>query len=88
MLDISGCISHPNDTGTGSWAKDDFYQSRFKLQFFLPGWVRAHGLAVYQVVFFGAQAAGAVAWGLIAGRLGLIVAFLVAAAVMAAGAIA
>lgn len=28
------------------------------LQLFLPGWVRARGLAVYQMVLFGAQAAG------------------------------
>ena len=36
------------------------------LQLFLPPWVRAHGLSVYQMVLFGAQGLGAVAWGLVA----------------------
>jgi len=55
------------------------------IQLFLPAWVRARGLSVYQIVFFGAQAAGALLWGLIAGPLGLMVTFLLAAAVMVAG---
>ncbi|MGA8427197.1 MAG: MFS transporter [Candidatus Dormiibacterota bacterium] len=56
------------------------------LQLFLPRWVRARGLAVYLMVLFGGQAAGALAWGLVAQRLGLVDAFLAAAALMAAGA--
>jgi MFS family permease len=56
------------------------------MQLFLPAWVRARGLAVYQMVLFGAQAAGAVLWGVIAGPAGLVLTFLIAAAVMAAGA--
>jgi MFS family permease len=56
------------------------------LQIFLPRWVRARGLSVYQMVLFGAQAAGAVIWGLVAGAAGLVPAFLTSAAVMAAGA--
>ena len=56
------------------------------LQLFLPGWVRARGLAVYQMVLFGAQAAGAVIWGAVAGAAGLVPAFLISAAAMAAGA--
>jgi len=55
------------------------------LQLFLPRWVRARGLAVYQMVLFGGQAAGAVIWGLVAGVAGLVPAFLISAAVMAAG---
>ena len=55
------------------------------LQLFLPRWVRARGLAVYQMVLFGAQAAGAVIWGAVAGTAGLVPAFLISAAVMAAG---
>jgi MFS family permease len=55
------------------------------LQLFLPRWVRARGLSVYQMVLFGAQAAGAVIWGVVAGAAGLVPAFLVSAAVMAAG---
>jgi len=57
------------------------------LQLFLPRWVRARGLAVYQMVLFGGQAAGAVIWGVVAGAAGLVPAFLISAAVMAAGAV-
>ena len=56
------------------------------LQLFLPRWVRARGLSGYQMVLFGAQAAGAVIWGVVAGAAGLVPAFLISAAVMAAGA--
>jgi predicted MFS family arabinose efflux permease len=56
------------------------------LQLFLPRWVRARGLSVYQMVLFGTQAAGAAIWGVVAGAAGLVAAFLVAAVVMAAGA--
>jgi MFS family permease len=56
------------------------------LQLFLPRWVRARGLAVYQMVLFGGQAAGAVIWGAVAGATNLVPAFLIAAAVMAGGA--
>jgi MFS family permease len=56
------------------------------LQLFLPRWVRARGLSVYQMVLFGAQAAGAAIWGTVAEAAGLVPAFLTAAVVMAAGA--
>jgi MFS family permease len=56
------------------------------LQLFLPRWVRGRGLSVYQMVLFGAQAAGAAIWGVVAGAAGLVPAFLISAAVMAAGA--
>jgi MFS family permease len=56
------------------------------LQLFLPRWVRARGLSAYQMVLFGAQAAGAVIWGITADAAGLVPAFLISAAVMAAGA--
>ena len=52
------------------------------LQTFLPGWVRARGLAVYLIVLFGSQALGAAAWGLVAGQVGLTAAFVGAAVVM------
>jgi MFS family permease len=55
------------------------------MQLFLPAWVRARGLSVYQMVLFGAQAGGAVLWGVIAGPAGLEVTFLFAAVVMLAG---
>jgi MFS family permease len=55
------------------------------LQLFLPNWVRARGFGIYQVVFAGGQAAGALLWGQVAEAAGLRVTFLAAAAVMAAG---
>jgi MFS family permease len=55
------------------------------LQLFLPAWVRARGLSIYQMVLFGAQGLGAVVWGVIADVYGLTVAFVAAAAVLAVG---
>jgi MFS family permease len=57
-----------------------------ELQLFLPAWVRARGLAVYQMVLFGAQAAGALLWGLLAEALGVEAAFLIAAGALAGAA--
>ncbi len=56
------------------------------VQLFLPGWVRARGLAGYQIVLFGSQAVAALAWGLIAEQSGLVTTFLLAAMVLLAGA--
>lgn len=56
------------------------------LQLFLPQWVRGRGLSVYQMVLFGAQAAGALVWGVVAETAGLVPSLLLAAFVMAAGA--
>jgi MFS family permease len=58
-----------------------------EIQLFLPGWVRARGLAVYQVVQGGGQAVGALIWGLVADVGGLVVAFGAAAALMLVGAV-
>lgn len=55
------------------------------MQLFLPGWVRARGLAVYQMVFAGAQAAGALAWGALSDAFGLAAAHTAAAALMGLG---
>ena len=52
------------------------------IQLFLPGWVRARGLAAFQIVLFGSQAAAALGWGLVAGSVGLVTVFLLAAAVL------
>ncbi|WP_030489317.1 MFS transporter [Micromonospora chokoriensis] len=56
-----------------------------EMQLFLPGWVRARGLAVYQVCFAGGQAAGALLWGLVADMAGLVAAYVAAAVVMLIG---
>jgi MFS family permease len=56
-----------------------------QMQTFLPAWVRARGLAAYQIVVFGGQAATAVGWALLAGLLSLRVVFLIAAAILALG---
>jgi MFS family permease len=59
-----------------------------ELQLFLPVWVRARGLAVLLVTFFGSQAVGALVWGLVAERAGLQVTLLIAAVVLLAGVVA
>jgi len=56
------------------------------LQLFLPSWVRARGFAIYQVVFAGGQAAGALLWGQATEAFGLDIAYLAAAALMLLGA--
>lgn len=50
-----------------------------------PNWVRARGPAAYQMVFAGAQAAGAVVWGAVSDLRGLVPAHLAAAALMRLG---
>ncbi|GAA0574880.1 MFS transporter [Paractinoplanes ferrugineus] len=55
------------------------------LQLFLPNWVRARGFGIYQVVFAGGQAIGALTWGQVTEAFGLATAFLAAAVLMAAG---
>ena len=55
-----------------------------ELQLFLPAWVRGRGMAVYQMVLFGAQALGAVAWGAVAEPLGVRTAFILAGAALLA----
>lgn len=57
------------------------------LQAFLPVWVRARGLSIYQMAFAGGQALASVAWGLAAGVAGLVPTLLVAAGLLAAGAL-
>ncbi|MFY1620474.1 MFS transporter [Micromonospora sp. WMMD736] len=56
-----------------------------EMQLFLPSWVRARGLAVYQVCFAGGQAVGALLWGLVAEMGALLTAYLVAAVSMFVG---
>lgn len=56
------------------------------LQVFLPGWVRARGLSMFNVVFAGSQTVGSLLWGLCAQAFGLVPTFAAAAVVMAAGA--
>jgi MFS family permease len=60
--------------------------SNAEIQLFLPAWVRARGLATFQMVLFGSQAVGALAWGLVAEYTGLVTAFLLAALALLAGA--
>ena len=56
-----------------------------ELQLFLPAWVRARGLSIYQMVLFGSQGLGAIIWGAVAEPLGVSAAFLIAAAATVAG---
>jgi MFS family permease len=57
------------------------------LQLALPNWVRGRGLAYYLMVFQAAQALGAIVWGTVADRTSVSTALLVAAGVLAAGAV-
>lgn len=51
-------------------------------QLALPDWVRARGLAIFQMMFFGAMTLGSIVWGKLAGSYGLPLA-LTASAVLA-----
>lgn len=55
------------------------------LQLFLPTWVRARGLSIYQMVLFGAQGLGALVWGVVANAFSLPVAFVTSAILLAVG---
>nr|WP_245720400.1 MFS transporter [Nocardia uniformis] len=52
------------------------------MQLLLPGWVRARGLSVYQLVFMGGQAIGSLVWGLVAGWFGTETALIAATALL------
>ena len=56
------------------------------LQVFLPGWVRARGLSMFNVAFAASQAFGSLLWGVVAQWFGLVPTFVAAAVLMAAGA--
>jgi MFS family permease len=58
-----------------------------ELQLFLPGWVRARAIAVYLMVFLGTQAIFSPIWGQVTQHLGLDVAMLAVAALVALSAI-
>ncbi|UKA64369.1 MFS transporter [Arthrobacter sp. FW306-04-A] len=57
-----------------------------ELQLFLPGWVRARGIAIYVMVFLGTQALSAAIWGLVTQYFGLQFSVLAAAALVACSA--
>jgi MFS family permease len=48
-------------------------------QLAIPDWIRARGMALYSAVFYGCLAAGSVAWGQVANRIGLPPVLLIAA---------
>ncbi|KOV87278.1 hypothetical protein ADL03_07600 [Nocardia sp. NRRL S-836] len=55
-------------------------------QAFLPGWVRARALSVYQLVLFTSFAGSAALWGLVSSLAGLATTFVVAGVLLLAGA--
>lgn len=57
-----------------------------ELRLLLPRWVMARGMAVWTMVFTGAQAVGAIAWGAVATATGLVPTFLAAAVLSLAAA--
>jgi MFS family permease len=54
-----------------------------ELQLFLPGWVRARAIAIYLMVFLGTQAVFSPIWGQVTQHVGLDVAMLTVAALVA-----
>jgi MFS family permease len=56
------------------------------LQLFLPRWVRARGLSLYQAILFGSQAVAAALWGFVASAFGVEATFCTAAVAMIASA--
>ncbi|KWX57151.1 MFS transporter [Mycobacterium sp. NAZ190054] len=52
------------------------------MQLSLPGWVRARGLSVYQLIFMGGQAVGSLLWGLLAGSTNSVTSLLVSAGLL------
>lgn len=53
-----------------------------QMQIFLPGWVRARGLAIYQLTLFGSMAGAGVLWGIVAEISGVRPTYLAAAALL------
>lgn len=49
----------------------------------LPGWVRARGLSIFMIVFNGMMALGSAFWGMVAGWVGIPLAFVASAVVLA-----
>jgi MFS family permease len=58
------------------------------VQSFLPAWVRARALSIYQVVLFATFAVSAVVWGIVAQETSLADSFYLAGALLIAGAVA
>lgn len=54
-------------------------------QLALPDWVRARGLAIYLMVFFGSMSLGSIVWGLVASEVGICNAMFIAACTLALG---
>jgi MFS family permease len=58
------------------------------VQSFLPAWVRARGLSIYQVVLFTTFAVSAIVWGIVAQETSLADSFCLAGVLLIAGAVA
>ena len=54
-------------------------------QLALPDWVRARGLAIYLMVFFGSMSLGSLIWGALASQLGICGALFIAGVTLALG---
>ena len=51
----------------------------------LPDWVRARGLAIYLMVFFGSMSLGSIIWGAIASQMGIKTALIIASGTLTLG---
>jgi MFS family permease len=54
-------------------------------QFALPAWVRARGLSIYSMVFFGGLAIGSAVWGVVANFIGIPYTLMAASGIMLLG---
>ncbi len=51
----------------------------------LPDWVRARGLAIYLMVFFGSMSVGSIIWGAVASQMGIKTALIIASGTLTLG---
>jgi MFS family permease/quinol monooxygenase YgiN len=85
LLSSSGVIAAVLVVGGLAWLLA-ISSLNVSVQYSLPGWVRARGLAVYLLLFGGGTAAGSALWGVLADLVGTTIALSAAAAALAVGA--
>ncbi|MFT6103416.1 MAG: putative MFS family arabinose efflux permease [Granulosicoccus sp.] len=79
ILAVIGCIMFGI---SWIWTLSTFSVS---VQSALPDWVRARGLAIYLMVFFGSMSVGSIIWGAIASQMGIKTALIIASITLTSG---
>jgi predicted MFS family arabinose efflux permease len=79
ILAVIGCIMFGI---SWIWTLSTFSVS---VQSALPDWVRARGLAIYLMVFFGSMSVGSIIWGAIASQVGIKTALIIASITLTSG---